>query len=199
MKTFLIVGLGNPGKKYEKTRHNVGFMAIDRIADLLHTSVNTLKWQALIGETRFQNNKVILVKPQTYMNSSGESVREILNFYKLDPKDLLILCDDIDISFASIRIKQKGSAGSHNGLKSIVLQIGSKDFPRIKIAVGKKPAKMDLADFVLSKFSSVEEKIIEEEIEAASQAALDFLEKGVDEAMNTWNSWLAPSYEEKNG
>lgn len=134
---YIIVGLGNPGKKYEGTRHNVGFQTIDTLADKLNIKVNKIKFKGLVGEGRIADEKVTLLKPQTFMNNSGESIVEILNFYKLEPKDLLVVADDIDIEFAQLKIKKNGSAGTHNGLKSIVNLTGSKEFARFKIGVGK--------------------------------------------------------------
>lgn len=193
---YVIVGLGNPGKKYENTRHNVGFMTLDRIAKKANISINQAKWNSLLGEGRYSGKKVLLVKPQTFMNRSGISVQEIVNFYKIEPWQLIVICDDIDIPFGTIRVKRKGSAGSHNGLKSIINQIASQDFPRVKISVGDCPPFMDLADFVLSKFRPDEEKILDEEIEAASQAVDLILAGHIDQAMNEYNGWIAPSFDE---
>lgn len=200
---LLIVGLGNPGMKYDRTRHNVGFMVIDRFANKHNITIDNAKWKALVGEGRIAGEKVLLMKPQTYMNLSGHAVRQAIQFYKLDPEEVLVICDDIDIAFGHIRLKSKGSAGTHNGLKSIVQEIGSSDFPRLKIAVGRKPAFMDLADFVLSKFSRDEEKTLDEEIETGVRV-LDLVAEGrLTEAMNLYNGWSAPSLskkgEEKNG
>lgn len=186
---YVMVGLGNPGLKYENTRHNVGFMTIDRIAEDYGVHVKTLKFKSLIGEVRIGNEKVILVKPQTYMNESGRAVVDIMNFYKLDPQNLIVIQDDIDIDFGSIRVKRKGSSGSHNGLKSIIYQINSDNFPRVKIAINKKPAYMDLADFVLSNFDKKEIPILREEILQAKEACLTIVKRGIDSSMNEYNSW----------
>lgn len=184
---IVIAGLGNPGSKYSETRHNVGFDVVDRLAQSNDIRVNKLKFKALIGEGFIGTERVLLVKPSTYMNNSGQSIREIMEFYKLPPENLLVVVDDIDIEFATIRLKKKGSAGSHNGLKSIIYQIQADDFPRIKIGIGKKPPYYDLADFVLSKFSSDERKLIDQAIKKASDAAEEFVKSGIDKAMNEFN------------
>lgn len=186
---YIVVGLGNPGLKYESTRHNVGFMTIDKLAEEYGIDVKRSKFKSLVGEGNICGEKVILVKPQTYMNESGRAVLDLMNFYKIDMENLIVVLDDIDIQFGTIRVKRKGSAGSHNGLKSIIYQIGRDDFPRIKIATGKKPPRMDLADFVLSKFSKDEKKVIEEETTAAKEAVIDIIDKGIDDTMNKFNSW----------
>ncbi len=193
---YLIVGLGNPGKNYEQTRHNVGFMTIDILAERYNCPINLVKWNALVGETRINNEKVVLMKPQTFMNLSGRSVVAAAQFYKLDPSEIIVICDDVDIHFGTIRIKRKGTAGSHNGLKSIVNLLGSMDFPRVKIAVGRKHPRMDLADFVLSKFASSEIKTLQEELIAAADAVELILKEDIAEAMNVYNGWSAPSIEE---
>lgn len=198
MDLIVIVGLGNPGSRYEGTRHNVGFKAIDSLADKLGISIDQNKWNSIIGEGRFAGKKIILAKPQTYMNNSGLAVSEILNFYKASEDELIVIHDDIDISLGTIRVKRNGSSGGHNGIKSIIQNIGGGDFSRVKIAVGRRPWKMDLADFVLSKFKDEEQKIINEEIEAARDAALMTVEKGPDYSMNVWNAWHAPSLPEKS-
>lgn len=182
----LIVGLGNPGSKYEDTRHNVGFLAIDQIAEKYQVQVNKLKCKAQVGEFRL-SEKIILAKPQTFMNNSGESVRELVDYYKIDLKDLIIIYDDIDIPFSTIRVKGKGSSGSHNGMRSIVKHLGQEKFPRVRISIGQKPEYMDLADFVLSKFTSKEIPTVEREIQAAAEASLEIAEKSVDSAMNIYN------------
>lgn len=184
---YIVAGLGNPGDLYKYTRHNVGFLAIDKLAEKLGVQVNRLKFKSLIGETNIKGEKVILVKPQTYMNNSGEAIRDIVNFYKVDPANLIVIVDDIDIDFASLRIKKKGSAGSHNGLKSVIYQLISDNFPRVKIGIGKKLPQQDLADFVLSKFSKDEKEDIEKTIERASDSVLELIENGVESAMNKYN------------
>ncbi|WP_073997728.1 aminoacyl-tRNA hydrolase [Anaerococcus urinomassiliensis] len=185
---YFIVGLGNPGRQYENTRHNVGFLTIDYLANKHNIDVKKSKFKALYGQGEISGQKVMLIKPQTYMNNSGEAVRDFRNFYKFEEDKLIVIVDDIDIDFGKIRIKQKGSAGTHNGMKSIIYQLQYDTFPRIKVAVGKKPDYMDLANFVLSGFSEKEVEIIREEIKLASQSIETLLESGIDKAMNKFNS-----------
>lgn len=183
----VIAGLGNPGKDYQRTRHNVGFMVIDELVEKLKASPYKIKFQALIAEANIKGEKVLLVKPQTYMNNSGDSLREILNFYKIPPEDLIVIYDDIDIGFATLRIRKKGSAGSHNGMKSIIYQIQADTFPRVRIGVGKKHPNQDLANFVLSNFAKEEEEEISSAVGKASLAVISMVEDGVDQAMNKYN------------
>ena len=185
---YIIAGLGNPGKKYEDTRHNVGFSTIDVLADKLNIKVNKIKFKGLVGEGRIGNEKVILLKPHTFMNNSGESIVEILNFYKLKPEDLMVIVDDIDIEFAQIKIKKNGSAGTHNGLKSIVNLTGSKNFARFKIGVGKKHPNEDLASFVLSNFPAKDRKHTADAIDACADAVIDAVDSGIDKSMNSYNN-----------
>ena len=185
---YFIVGLGNPGRQYENTRHNVGFLTIDYLANKHNIDVKKSKFKALYGQGEISGQKVMLIKPQTYMNNSGEAVRDFRNFYKFEEDKLIVIVDDIDIDFGKIRIKQKGSAGTHNGMKSIIYQLQYDTFPRIKVSVGKKPDYMDLANFVLSGFSEKEVEIIREEIKLASQAIETMLDSGIDKAMNKFNS-----------
>lgn len=184
---MLIVGLGNPGRKYKYTRHNVGYLTLDLLSETLDIPVKTIKFKGLYGEGRLGSEKVRLLKPETYMNNSGESVREVMNYFKIPVEELLVIVDDIDIDFGSIRIRSKGSAGTHNGMKSIIYQIQSDQFTRIKLGVGKKLPQQDLANFVLSGFSQDEGKVIEDTIERAKDACIDIIENGVDHAMNKYN------------
>ncbi|MCI7323674.1 MAG: aminoacyl-tRNA hydrolase [Lachnospiraceae bacterium] len=186
---FLIVGLGNPDRKYEKTRHNVGFDAIDAIADRYHIPVKDKKHKALCGTGVIEGTKVMLAKPQTYMNLSGESVAEILQFYKLDPDtEMLVIFDDISLDPGNIRIRKKGSAGGHNGIKNIIACTGTQGFMRIKIGVGQKPAGWDLADFVLSRFGEEDRKLVDAAIGDAMEAALLMMQGQADAAMNQFNA-----------
>lgn len=185
---FIIAGLGNPGKEYEKTRHNIGFSTIDKISEKLSINMNKIKFKGLCGEGRVGQNRLILLKPQTFMNNSGESIRMCLDFYKVPSEKLLIIVDDIDIEFGQLKIKKSGSAGTHNGLKSIISHISTKDFPRIKVGIGYKIDEEDLADFVLSRFTPKEVSHIEKAIEAAADAAIYIIENGIDSAMNTYNN-----------
>lgn len=183
----VIVGLGNPGKKYENTRHNVGFAAIDYIAEKEGININTGKHKALVGTGYIDGVKVLLVKPQTFMNLSGESLRPIMDFYKLEPEDFLVIFDDIDLDVGRIRVRRKGSAGGHNGMKSIISHLGSMEFPRIKIGVGAKPAGYDLADYVLGHFTRADQEILEERFEDVYDAAKLIVGDDITEAMNRHN------------
>ncbi|MFQ9998005.1 MAG: aminoacyl-tRNA hydrolase [Anaerococcus obesiensis] len=185
---YYIVGLGNPGIQYENTRHNAGFITIDYLARKYSIDVRKIKFKSLIGQGVISGQKVMLVKPQTYMNNSGEAIREIYNYFDFDHDKLIVIYDDIDIDFGSIRIRKKGSAGTHNGMKSIIYNLEFDDFPRIKVAVGKKPSYMDLANFVLSGFSKQEVKIIEEEVKLTSDAIEMILEEGIEKSMSMFNS-----------
>ncbi len=185
---YYIVGLGNPGIQYENTRHNAGFIAIDYLARKYSIDVRKIKFKSLIGQGVISGQKVMLVKPQTYMNNSGEAIREIYKYFDFDHDKLIVIYDDIDIDFGSIRIRKKGSAGTHNGMKSIIYNLEFDDFPRIKVAVGKKPSYMDLANFVLSGFSKQEVKIIEEEVKLTSDAIEMILEEGIEKSMSMFNS-----------
>ncbi|NLD18100.1 MAG: aminoacyl-tRNA hydrolase [Tissierellia bacterium] len=182
-----IIGLGNPGKDYQRTRHNVGFMAIDQLSNMLNITVNKIKFKSVFTDFNYKGEKILLVKPQTYMNRSGEAVRELMNFYKLEPEDIIVIYDDVDIQFGDVRIRMKGSGGSHNGMKSIISQIQSDQFPRIRIGVGQKHEAQDLANFVLSAFSKEEIEDIDIATKNAGEAALTFASQGIDVAMNKYN------------
>ena len=184
---YLIAGLGNPTREYEKTRHNVGFEAIDILADKAGTTVTEKKHKALYGKGYIGGQKVILAKPQTYMNLSGESIREIADFYKIEPENIIILCDDINLSEGQLRIRLKGSAGGHNGLKNIISHLGTQEFPRIRIGVGEKPRGMVLADYVLGRFPKEQQAVMEEAYRDAAEAACMMIEDGADAAMNHYN------------
>jgi len=186
---FVIVGLGNPGKKYENTRHNVGFMAIDALAEKYGISISEKKHKALCGSGVIEGMKVLLVKPQTYMNLSGESVAEVLNFYKLDPEEeMLVIYDDISLAPGNIRIRKKGSAGGHNGIKSLIAHAGTQGFMRIKIGVGEKPSGWDLADYVLGHFSEEDTVKLKEIMPDVIQAAVLMTQGDVQKAMNDYNA-----------
>ena len=184
----MIVGLGNPEKKYEETRHNVGFKLVDKLCERFEKNLNEHKFHSLFTGVSLGEEKIILVKPLTYMNNSGLAVREISNYFKIDIGDIYVVYDDISIDLGSLRIRKKGSAGGHNGIKSIISYLSSMDFPRIKIGVGEKHIHMDLADYVLSNFKKSEREIIEQSIEKAAEATLSILDKGIDFAMNNFNS-----------
>lgn len=185
---FLIVGLGNPTKQYEKTRHNIGFDVMDALADKYNISISENKHKALCGKGVIEGIKVVLAKPQTYMNLSGESVAELVNYYKLDPEsELIVVFDDISLEPGNIRIRKKGSAGGHNGIKNIIANLGSSVFPRIKVGVGEKPKGYDLADYVLGKFSKEDRVLMEEGYDLACEASALILQGAIDQAMNEYN------------
>lgn len=190
---FIIVGLGNPTLQYEGTRHNVGFDVIDAIADKYNISVDGRKNRAYIGKGIIEGQKVILAKPQTYMNLSGESVRGLIDYYKIDEEEeLLVIYDDISLDVGQLRIRKKGSAGGHNGIKNIITHLGHNVFPRIKVGVGEKPKKFDLADYVLSRFSREEREQMEEGYEKAVQAVEMIVKGEIDAAMNEYNKKVKP-------
>ena len=184
---YIIVGLGNPGDKYEKTRHNVGFNVIDLLAKEYSIDVSKIKHKALIGEGRVGTEKVILVKPMTYMNLSGESVADICNYYNIDLENLIVIYDDIDLDVGKIRIRKKGSGGTHNGMRSIIKCLGSGDFPRVRVGVSKPMKGQDLADFVLSRFRKEEQADLEIGLEKAYKAVEAMIKENVDIAMNKYN------------
>lgn len=185
---YLIAGLGNPGDQYNMTRHNIGFSVIDYIAGENKVKVKKLKFKALYGEMNIGGEKVLLVKPQTYMNLSGESIRDFCGFYKIPPENVIIICDDISLPPGRIRIRRKGSAGGHNGLKSIIYQLASEDFIRIKIGVGSPENKdYELADYVLGRFTRDEIPVLEQAIRNACEGVAEIVSKGVDSAMNKYN------------
>ncbi len=192
METYLIAGLGNPDKKYEETRHNAGFKAVDRLAARLGVSINEKKFKGLFASTFSGGKKLLLLKPQTYMNLSGESVAEAANFYKVEPGHIIILFDDVNFACGRMRIRGSGSAGGHNGMKSIIAQLGSEAYPRVRIGIGDKDKK-DMISHVLGKFGADDRKIMEEIYDKAADAALCIVEHGVSEAMNRFNGLnLAP-------
>lgn len=186
---FLIVGLGNPGKKYEGTRHNIGFDVIDALAERYNINMNEKKHRALCGTGVILGAKVILAKPLTYMNLSGESAAEIINYYKLDPEaEMLVIFDDVSLVPGQIRVRKKGSAGGHNGIKSIIARTGTQNFMRIKVGVGEKPKDWDLADYVLGRFAKEERALVDAAVEDAAAAAGLILQGEIDRAMNDFNS-----------
>ena len=185
---YIIAGLGNPTAQYRGTRHNVGFEVIDYLADKYNIDVTTKKFKGLIGTGAIEGQKVVLVKPQTFMNLSGESIREAVDYYKIDPEDIIVIYDDISLEPGQLRIRLKGSAGGHNGIKNIIAHLGTQEFPRIKVGVGAKPPKMDLADYVLGHFSTEDRAKVEEAIGHAMDAAVLMMQGEVDKAMNDYNS-----------
>jgi PTH1 family peptidyl-tRNA hydrolase len=186
-ETWLIVGLGNPGREYEKTRHNAGFRALDILAQKLSCKVDKAKFQGLYGQVNYKGRKLLLLKPQTFMNLSGRSVLQLSAFFHVPPQNIIILFDDISLEPGRLRLRKDGSAGGHNGIKSIIAELGSQDFPRVKIGVGAKPhPEFDLADWVLSAFSAQEEKALQPALERAADAALAIVELGIPEASNRY-------------
>lgn len=185
---FLIAGLGNPGRQYEKTRHNMGFDTIDELIDRHRIPQGGITHKAMYGKGMIAGEKILAVKPLTYMNLSGEAIREYVNYYKMDPEtELIVIYDDIDLEPGQIRIRKKGSAGGHNGIKSIIAQIGTQNFYRIKVGVGAKPKGWDLADYVLGRFSSEERELVDKAICDAADAVEMILKDGIEAAMNHYN------------
>ena len=185
---FIIAGLGNPDRQYEGTRHNAGFDVIDRIAEKYNIAVDTKKHRACIGKGIIGGQKVLLAKPQTYMNLSGESIRSLVDYYKIDEEnELLVVYDDISLDVGQLRIRAKGSAGGHNGIKNIIAHLGTQVFPRIKVGVGEKPKGYDLADYVLGHFSKAERERMEEGYDHAVRAAEMIVSGQLSEAMNEFN------------
>ncbi|GAA3656008.1 aminoacyl-tRNA hydrolase [Asaccharospora irregularis] len=184
---YIIVGLGNPGKQYENTRHNVGFNVIDILAKEYGISVTKIKHKALIGEGRVESEKVILVKPQTYMNLSGETLIDIYKYYKVDLSNIVVVYDDIDLDVGKIRIRKKGSGGTHNGMRSITKCLGSNEFPRVRVGVSKPTNGQDLADFVLSRFRKEESDDIAQGLEKAFRAVDSIIRDNIDISMNKYN------------
>lgn len=186
---FLIVGLGNPGKEYEDTRHNIGFKVIDNIAKEYNIEINRQKFKGVYGEGFINNKKVMLLKPTTYMNLSGESVREVVDFYNLENSKVIVIYDDISLEVGKLRIRDKGSAGGHNGIKSIIAHLGSDIFPRIKVGIGQP--NVDLVKYVLGKFTKEEMTILSESIDASTKATEEIIKSDVKTAMNQFNGFKA--------
>lgn len=185
---YLIAGLGNPTKQYEHTRHNIGFDTITYLADHYHISMNTKKFQGICGSGYIEGQKVLLLMPQTYMNLSGQSVSEAAAFYKLNPAaEVIVIYDDIALEPGNIRVRKKGSAGGHNGIKNIIAHLGTQEFQRIRIGVGEKPKEYDLADYVLGRFSAEDRKLVEEAFANAADAVRLMVQGKTDEAMNLYN------------
>lgn len=187
-ESWLIVGLGNPGREYERSRHNCGFRALDILADKLGCKVDKMKFQGLYGQVNYDGKKLFLLKPMTFMNLSGKSVLQLSSYFSIPPQRIIVMFDDISLIPGRLRVRGNGSAGGHNGIKSIISELGSQDFPRVKIGVGAKPnPEFDLADWVLSSFSALEEKALGPALERAADAALCIMEKGTMEAANRYN------------
>ena len=185
--TFLLIGLGNPGREYKDTRHNFGFMLIDRIAVRLNARGLKVQSKAIVTDAMYQDRKMILAKPQTYMNLSGQSVQGLVHFYKIPLTNLMVLSDDLDIPFGTIRIRAAGGPGGQRGLSSVIESLGTKDFPRLRLGIGRPPGRMDPANFILQNFSRDETKSISEILDAGADAVLEFIKNGLDMAMNKFN------------
>lgn len=186
---YIIVGLGNPGRQYETTRHNTGFICIDRLAQKHSISIKKLKFKSIIGEGRIQGKRCLLIKPQTFMNSSGEAVRDAAEFYKIPPENIIIIYDDISLDPGKLRIRRKGSDGGHNGIKSIIYHLKSDNFPRVKVGVGAKPnPEYDLADWVLSHFSTAEANLVKQAADNVTGAIELMVQGNIDKAMSDYNS-----------
>ena len=184
---YCIVGLGNPGRQYEETKHNVGFKVIDKLAEKYDIKVDKFKNKAFVGDGTIRNKRVLLVKPQTYMNLSGESVREIVNFYKIPQERFVVIFDDTSLPCGSVRIREKGSHGGHNGIRNIIDQMGTDQFYRIKVGIGEKPSGWDLADYVLGKFNEDDLPAMDEGMEKAVKGVELMLSRGIAEAANRVN------------
>lgn len=186
-RMYIVVGLGNPGRKYDVTRHNIGFEVIDELARTHQIKMTKIKFKSLIGEGQINGEKVILVKPQTYMNLSGQAVKEIMSFYQLEMSQLIVVYDDIDLDVGKLRIRKKGSGGSHNGMRNILLLMQDENFPRVRIGIGRPDGRQPLADYVLSKFSSEEQKILIPMVQDGVSAIELMIKEDVDLAMNRYN------------
>ena len=187
---WLIVGLGNPGREYENSRHNCGFRAIDRLSGRLGCKIDKAKFQGLYGKTLYGGKPLYLLKPLTYMNLSGQSVLQLSAYFQIPPQRIIVLFDDISLEPGRLRVRAEGSAGGHNGIKSVIAQLGSEAFPRVKIGVGAKPnPEYDLAAWVLGSFPPAEEKAVSAALDAAGDAALTIIDKGVPEAANRYNGF----------
>ncbi|MDF2473739.1 MAG: Aminoacyl-tRNA hydrolase [Anaerocolumna sp.] len=184
---YIIIGLGNPSREYQATRHNIGFDAITRLSDDYNIPLDFKKHKALCGKGYIDGEKVILAQPQTFMNRSGESVRELVDFYKVSPGEIIVIYDDISLAVGQLRLRGKGSAGGHNGMKSIISHLGTQEFARIKVGVGDKPKGWDLADYVLGHFSNEEQPVIRDALKKTSDAANTIIKDGMEAAMNIYN------------
>lgn len=183
---YIIVGLGNPGRKYANTRHNLGYITVDRFAEKHNIKIEKSKFKSLVGEGIVAGQKVLLVKPETYMNNSGEAVRDVMDFYKVDTENLIVIYDDIDLPTGTVRIRKSGSAGTHNGMRSVVYQLNDDSFPRIRIGIGRDE-RIDLINYVTGGFTKEEVAPLEAAVDTAVSAIVSYLEEGIDIAMNKYN------------
>lgn len=189
--TFLIVGLGNPGREYRENRHNIGFMALDSVNQALHAGLGRLQSRALVSSVTFNGSRLILAKPQTYMNLSGQSVASLMRFYKLPLSQLLVVHDDLDLPLGTLRLRPGGGSAGQRGLASTIQQLGTQDFPRLRLGIGRPPGQMDAADYVLQNFSSAERELLKQVLERAVQAVQAFVSQGLEKAMNEFNGSLS--------
>lgn len=184
---YLIVGLGNPEPEYSKTRHNMGFDVINKLSNKYEINVNKSKWKGLVGTGIIENEKIILLKPQTFMNLSGESIREVMDFYNLENKDIIIIYDDMDIEKGEIKVRKTGGPGSHNGMKSVIENLPNNRFKRVRVGIGKPENKSDMINYVIGKVSDEEQEILDKGTEKAKEAVIEIVKNGVDSAMNKFN------------
>ena len=187
IKTYLIIGLGNPGREYRQNRHNIGFMLIDRLSIHLNAKMSRLQSKALIASTRYNDTKIILAKPQTFMNLSGQAVQGLARFYKTPIDNLIVAHDDLDLPFETIRLRPGGGAGGQKGIKSTIQHLGTNDFPRLRLGIGRPPGRMDAAAYVLQDFAKGDEQILSETLDRATDAVFVFIDEGLDAAMNQFN------------
>ncbi len=187
LDTFLIVGLGNPGREYQGSRHNFGFMVVDRLAVRLNAQKLRLQSKAIVTDAIYQERKLILAKPQTYMNLSGQAVQGLLRFYRLPLEALLVAHDDLDLPYGTLRLRPGGGAGGQRGVESVIQSLGVKEFPRLRLGIGRPPGRMEPKDYVLQEFSAAEQKALSEILERAADAVLIFATEGLDKAMNRYN------------
>jgi PTH1 family peptidyl-tRNA hydrolase len=192
-ETYLLVGLGNPGREYRETRHNVGFMVIDRLGKSMGIPITKVQSKALVGTGHFQSHKIILAKPQTYMNLSGQAISALARFYKLPLDHLLVAHDDLDLPYGTLRLRPGGGSGGQKGIASTLEQLGSSDFARLRIGIGRPPGQMSAADYVLQNFSPQESEVLEAILDRAKKAIETFIEQGLDTAMNLFNGGLKES------
>lgn len=186
-KPYLIVGLGNPGREYSASRHNVGFMVVDRLAEKLDTSFRKVKMNALVTAVRYKGERIILIKPQTFMNLSGQAVSSFIRFYKLPLENMLVVYDDVDLPFETLRLKPDGGDAGQRGVRSIIQQLGTKSFPRLRVGIDRPPGRMEVSDYVLQKFSAAEKGILPFILDTASEAVLHFIDQGLNQAMTIYN------------
>ena len=186
-QTYLIIGLGNPGRDYQRNRHNIGFMLADELAERLGTKFRRMKHKALLTSARYKGAKIILAKPQTYMNKSGQAVSTLVRFYKIPLTNLLVAYDDVDLPFETIRLRPSGGSAGQKGMKSIIRQLGSQDFPRLRLGIGRPPGRMSTPDYVLQDFSQQESDVLPFVLDRAADAALTFISEGIEAAMTKYN------------